>query len=161
MSRPRRVALALAVGLPAVLLLGTAALVALSQRSVTVGPEDGRLRPCPDSPNCVSSQETSAEHAIEPLRFEGDPDAAFAALVELVRAFPRAEVVTVEGGYLHAVVRTPVLRFADDLELLLDRDARTIHVRSASRVGRSDLGANRARVEALRERWRASGPDRR
>jgi uncharacterized protein (DUF1499 family) len=141
-----------------VLVAATLAMVLASRRPGETGLVDGRLRPCPPKPNCVCSQDTD-EHAIEPLRFAGDPDEAWTLLELLVRAERLAEVVAVEGDYLHAVWRTPLLGFRDDVEFLLDRESACIHVRSASRVGHSDLGANRERVDAMRARWRPPGPD--
>ena len=105
---------------------------------------------CPSSPNCVSSRAPDDAHRVEPLAMAGDPAAAFERAVEAVRALPRTTVVTEEAGYLHAECRSRLFRFIDDLELELDADAGVIQVRSASRVGHSDLGVNRRRVEALR-----------
>lgn len=116
-----------------------------------IGLRDGILRPCPSSPNCVCSEGT--EPSIEPLAYTGNGPEAFRSLVELIESQPRVDLVTVELSYAHAVFRTPVLRFRDDLEVRLDEPNSVIHVRSASRVGYSDLGANRKRVESLRELW--------
>jgi uncharacterized protein (DUF1499 family) len=117
-----------------------------------MGLVDGRLRPCPKTPNCVCSEDPAA--AVAPLAFEGDPARAFADLVAFLLREPRVELARVEPTYVHAVFRTRLFRFRDDVELRLDPAASVIHVRSASRVGRSDLGANRRRVESLRARWR-------
>ena len=68
---------------------------------------------------------------------------------------PNAELAKRDGDYAHAVWSTSLIGFRDDVELLLDREARAIHVRSASRVGHSDLGANRKRVDALRAAFEA------
>ena len=125
--------------------------------SPTVGLVDGRLQPCPGSPNCVSSD--ADPPSIAALAFEGDADAAWADLIDFLAAEPRAELVTVEPGYVHAVFRTKWLRFADDVEFRLDRAASTVAVRSASRVGYSDLGANAKRVESIRARWRRTAGD--
>jgi uncharacterized protein (DUF1499 family) len=127
-------------------------------RPDTLGVRDGRLAPCPTSPNCVSSQAPAedAEHHVAPLPFppsvQGDPARAWEALERAVRALERTTVVTVRPNYLHAEASTALLGFIDDLECLLDGAARVIHVRSASRVGYSDLGVNRKRVETLRAR---------
>ena len=114
-------------------------------------PDEGRLSPCPRTPNCVCSQDEDPRHRIAPLRFEGDPDAAMAQLEEIIESMPRTRVETRSPDYLRARFKTRVLRFTDDVELLLDREARVVHVRSASRVGYSDFRANRQRVEAIRE----------
>ena len=111
---------------------------------------EGRLRPCPDTPNCVSSQSVVADQAVRPLRFEGDPQEAFARLVGLVDALSRTDLVEHVEGYAHFEVTTALMRFRDDLEFQLDPEAGVIHLRSCSRVGRSDLGTNRRRVEAIR-----------
>ena len=106
-------------------------------------------------PNCVCSGDADEGHAIAPLAFTGDPDAAFASLIALVEAEPHAQLVTRDGDYVHATWRSPFFGFIDDVELLLDRANRWIAVRSAARVGYGDLGANRARIESLRARWTA------
>ena len=69
----------------------------------------------------------------------------------------RTTIVAFEDRYLHARCETPLMRFVDDLELLLDADGKTVGVRSASRVGYSDLGTNRKRVEHLRADLRRRG----
>lgn len=122
-----------------------------SRRPVEAQLEGGRLRPCPGTPNCVSSEVGEAD--VEPFTFTGDADAAFESLVAFLEAEPRVEVLARSGDHVHAVAKTALLRFADDLELRLDRERGVIHVRSASRIGISDLGANRARVESIRARW--------
>jgi uncharacterized protein (DUF1499 family) len=110
-----------------------------------------RLKPVLKSPNCVSSRAPSEdrEHHVAPLAVPGDRDTAMERIKHLVLLMPRTRVQAEEPGYLHLVVTTRILRFKDDLELEWAEDGR-IDVRSASRVGRSDLGANRKRVEALR-----------
>jgi uncharacterized protein (DUF1499 family) len=120
-----------------------------------LGVVDGRLHDCPNSPNCVSSQASSPSHQIEPLRWsaEESAEAAWSRLNTLIGQQPRARVVTATDGYLHATFTSLMLRFVDDLECLLDRDAKLIHIRSASRVGYSDLGVNRKRVERLRKQF--------
>ncbi len=143
----------------ALVLLVTAALVIASRRPVEVGPIDGRLRPCSPKPNCVCSQGSDETHSIEPLRFEGDPDRALGVLRSLLEAEPLAGIEDSQGDWMHAVWRTMFLGFRDDVEFLLDREAGVIHLRSASRVGRSDFGANRARVERLRQRFTAALAD--
>jgi uncharacterized protein (DUF1499 family) len=127
----------------------------LSRTPGPVGVTGGRLLDCPPTPNCVCSQADASDgrHAVAPLPFEGDPTAAFERLLALAVEEDGAELVARRGGWAHLVYRTRLMRFADDVEFLLERGAGVIHVRSASRVGRSDLGANRARVESLRRRF--------
>jgi len=122
-----------------------------------LGVNDGRLAPCPRSPNCVASQGDPADatHYVAPIGFKGDARAAWRALRETVAASERVKIVSEQDGYLHAEFATKVVGFVDDVELLLDPPARVIHVRSASRLGRRDFGVNRARIEALRARLAA------
>ena len=113
-----------------------------------------RIAPCPDRPNCVCSRDdASPRHRVEPFAVAGDPAAAFARLKSLLSATPRTVIVTATPDYLHAACRTR-LGFVDDLECRLCPTEHVIHVRSASRLGYYDFGANRARVEALRRRFR-------
>jgi len=111
---------------------------------------DLRLDPCPQSPNCVSSQAWSPNQKVPPFTFAGTAADALAALEALIEADPAATIVERRSGiYLRAEYRSRWLGFTDDLELLADEEAGVIHVRSASRRGWSDLGVNRRRVEAL------------
>jgi uncharacterized protein (DUF1499 family) len=115
-----------------------------------LGARNGRLADCPNSPNCVSSFARDKQHGIEALEVVGDPEAAWTALRAVLEGMPRMEIVGSAPGYLHAVQTSRLMRYRDDLELLLDAPASRIHVRSASRVGYGDMGVNRARVEAIR-----------
>jgi uncharacterized protein (DUF1499 family) len=122
-----------------------------------LGLQGGRLRPCPDTPNCVSSEVgTAPDKLVQPFAAPSGR-ADFARLAALVAAWPRTEVITTSDGYLHAESTSLLLRFKDDVEFRLDSDARVIHVRSASRLGKGDLGVNRKRVEGLRAKWSSSG----
>jgi uncharacterized protein (DUF1499 family) len=122
-----------------------------------LGVKEGRLAPCPRSPNCVASQGDpgDATHFIAPIAFKGDARAAWRALRETVAASERVKIVSERDGYLRAEFATKVIGFVDDVEFLLDAPANVIHVRSASRLGYRDFGVNRARIEALRARLAA------
>jgi len=113
---------------------------------------DGPLPPCPTTPNCVSSEADPADriHFVPPLPLPDglDPIAALDAFEAIVRAEPRTEVIDRTPLRLQAIDRTRWLRFVDDVEARVDVEARLLHVRSASRVGGGDMGANRRRVEA-------------
>ncbi len=110
----------------------------------------GRLAPCPDSPNCVSSEATDAIHAIPAYRIRGDANAAWKALQSQLAELPRVEIVSDENGYLYAVFTTRLMRYRDDVEFGLDGEAGVVQVRSASRVGYGDMGVNRERIESIR-----------
>jgi uncharacterized protein (DUF1499 family) len=125
-----------------------------------MGVTGGRLAACPDSPNCVSSQSADPRHAIDPLRYEGTAQKARERLVKAISEMKRARIVIAEERYIHAEFTSAFFRFVDDVEFLLDDGTRTIHVRSASRVGYSDFGVNRRRVEEIRTRFDALNKER-
>lgn len=127
------------------------------KRPPNLGVSEGRLAPCPSSPNCVSSDASDAAHAVAPFELAAPPDAAWRAAREAVAALPRTRVVSDTGTYLHAECRSAIFGFVDDLELALRPEEGRIAVRSASRLGYSDLGVNRKRVETLRAALREAG----
>lgn len=129
------------------------------KRPDTLGLKDGRLAPCPRSPNCVSSQADPSDtlHHLAPIVLAGGTPEAMAAARAAVAQMRGARVIRQDGAYLHAEMRSRWLGFVDDLELVHDAGAGLLHVRSASRLGRRDFGVNRARVEALRRRLASAG----
>lgn len=123
------------------------------ERPNNLGAREGILTPCPSSPNCVSSQAGDERHRIAPLTFSGDPDAAFAHLKQVLSGRSDTTIVEDSSDYLRVELRT--MLFVDDGEFLLDRTKKVIHVRSASRLGYSDLGKNRSRLEEIRSYYLA------
>lgn len=119
-------------------------------RPSDLGVKNGRLVPCPATPNCVNSQTADAGHTIAPLRYDAKPEEAFAQLKQVVQAQPRTEVIKATDSYLYAEATSAIMGFVDDVEFYLDREAGVIQVRSASRLGESDLGVNRQRIETIR-----------
>jgi uncharacterized protein (DUF1499 family) len=130
-------------------------LAACSGREVTIGIVDGRLAPCPDRPNCVSSDATDEEHRVEPYRLKAAPVPAWHGLQNVLAAEPRTRLITIDERYLHVEVESAVFRFVDDTEFLLRPAEGLIAVRSAARTGYSDFGVNRKRVERIRDALRA------
>jgi uncharacterized protein (DUF1499 family) len=126
-----------------------------ARRPPDLGVRDGRLAPCPEKPNCVCTQAADAAHHIEPLTYDGAPEQAMAHLKAALATLPRTRIVTETPDYLHAECTSLVFRFVDDMEFLIDRERKVIHFRSASRVGHSDLGVNRRRMERLRQGFAA------
>lgn len=122
------------------------------KQPTNLGLHDGRFAPCRRTPNCVSSQADPADvvHYIAPIPFKGAPVEAMAAVRRAVDSMPRATVIRHEPDYLYAQFRSRLLGFVDDVEFAYDEKAGVIQVRSASRLGRGDLGVNRARIEAIR-----------
>jgi len=126
-------------------------------RPNNLGARNGTLSTCPSSPNCVSSQATDERHRIAPLSFRGDPDRAFARLKRVLGRRDDTKIVEEQAGYLRVELRTTF--FVDDGEFLLDRPGKVIQVRSASRLGYSDLGKNRRRMEEIRRAFAQTEPE--
>lgn len=144
------------------LLIGSMAMLTVActgERPTDLGFVAGgtELRPCPETPNCVSNTATDDEHSIEALVLTAPPAEAWAAVREALSEMPRMEIITDDGAYIHAEQTSRLMRYVDDLELALDAEDGIIAVRSASRLGKSDLGVNRERVEALRSALRERG----
>jgi len=117
-------------------------------RPDNLGVKDGRFAACKPTPNCVSSQADPAdkEHYIAPIVYRGTMD----KLRRAVESMERSNVIREDGNYLYVEFTSKLMGFVDDVELLLDEKAQRLHVRSASRLGRSDFGVNRKRLEELR-----------
>lgn len=121
--------------------------------------ESKKLPLCRNSPNCVSSQADASDkqHYIKPFKINGDVDAAWAAFKKTIAKQSRVVITHETQDTLHAEATSLVFRFVDDINAMLDSQARLIHIRSASRIGHSDFGVNRKRVENLREQLQKAG----
>lgn len=117
---------------------------------------NGKLPPCPDSPNCVSSQSPDKRHFVEPIHYDGTGQQALDRLNAVLRGMKRCRVVTVGDNDIHAEFTSAFFRFVDDVEFHIENDAKMIHIRSASRVGYSDFGVNRARMEKIRSLFKGA-----
>lgn len=125
------------------------------KRPRNLGVRDGELAACPNKPNCVNSRAGDNRHAIEPFSVLDDPASSMRRLQGILSSMPRVTVMEARPDYLYAECASRLLGFVDDLEFQLDGE--TIHLRCASRLGHSDLGVNRKRVERLRAIYRAGG----
>ncbi|MEA5550528.1 DUF1499 domain-containing protein [Anabaena cylindrica UHCC 0172] len=125
------------------------------KRPNNLGVQDGKLAPCPSSPNCVSSQASDSDslHKIAPLSFTSTPAEALSKLKGIIQSLPRTTIITETEDYLYAEFKSALMGFVDDVEFYLDRNSNIIHVRSASRLGQSDLGVNRQRIETIRSKF--------
>jgi len=134
------------------LALGLTAYVAMAiqsqKRPAMLGLQKGQLHPCPESPSCVCSEAHSrddAEHGVSPVVLNYG---AWARLKHVITE--QGGVIDQDDGlYLHATFTSSLFRFVDDVELRLDSEAGVIHIRSASRAGRSDFGVNRQRIDHI------------
>jgi uncharacterized protein (DUF1499 family) len=123
--------------------------------SATLGPHSGDLSPCPDTPNCVHTGHDHPE-GIPPLMVtrewtEAGRDELLQQVAEAVDDLPRTAIRRLDERYVHAESASLIFRFVDDLEVLLSDDGSELIVRSAARMGQSDLGVNARRVEALHQ----------
>jgi len=121
-----------------------------------LGGSNGKLAACPSSPNCVSSQTPVGDkHYIEPIVLKGSKESAHDKVLAVLVSSKRTKVVVNEEGYIHAEFTSAVFRFVDDVEFLFSKEQDgqvVVDIRSASRVGHSDFGVNRKRMEAIRRK---------
>lgn len=140
------IAILLALGLVAYIVMAV-----MSQKMPSnLGLENKALRPCPDFPNCVCSEQHTQQdqlHAIAPIPASKE---TWLKLQQIILT-QGGNIQTQQESYIHATFTTPVFRYVDDVELRYDADASLIHIRSASRIGRSDFGVNRKRVAAIKQ----------
>jgi uncharacterized protein (DUF1499 family) len=124
------------------------------KRPSTLGVQNGQLAACPNTPNCVSSQASAAdvEHSVAPIAYVGEGKMAIAKIKTIIDGSERAKIIQTDDHYLYAEFASKLMGFVDDVEFYADESAKVIHVRSASRLGQSDLGVNRQRVEEVRSK---------
>jgi uncharacterized protein (DUF1499 family) len=127
----------------------------ISRRKPAVGLVAGRLRPCSARPNCVCSEDKNLPSYVDPLAVIGSPESDWEKAKRIISEM-RGKIQLEDDCYLWATFSTSIFRFIDDLELRMDKKNGVIHIRSGSRVGYSDMGANRRRVERLRARFSQS-----
>lgn len=119
-------------------------------RPAYLGTEQSALTLCPSTPNCVSSlTDEDSDHAISAIPFS-DQSSMHSSLIEAVNANASAELIVNTPNYVYAEYTSSLMKYVDDVEFLFSTSEKVIHVRSASRVGRSDFGVNRERIEQLR-----------
>lgn len=122
-------------------------------------PDDGgrsRLAPCPDRPNCVSTESADRRHRMRPIPFRGAGELALERMATVIAAQPRAAVRHREHGWLHAEFRSRLLGYVDDVDVEVDEAAGVLRFRSASRKGHWDVGVNRRRMKRLAAAFRAA-----
>jgi uncharacterized protein (DUF1499 family) len=115
-------------------------------RPSNLGVESGRLKVCPDSPNCVCSSDSDKEHGIAAIDYSQAD--AMNKLKGIINGMERTAIIIESEDYLHVEFTTKLMGYVDDVEFYINGGV--IQVRSASRLGKSDLGLNRQRIEAIR-----------
>ena len=139
-----------------VLLVSLITLSGCSATKPDLGVNNGKLLPCPETPNCVNSQAVGEEHYIDPILFTGTQQDAKDSLLQILKSEKRTKILADQENYIRVEFTSPLFRFVDDVEFYFPKKQageRIIHVRSASRVGYSDLGANRKRIEKIRSKF--------
>ena len=114
------------------------------------------LRPCPASPNCVSSEARDARHRLEPYPFAGPRDAAQGRLRMIIEAMTRFAITKEEPGYLAASFRSRIFGFVDEAEFMFDETDGLVHFRSGARTGYYDFGVNRSRMRGIAEAFKTA-----
>jgi len=150
MKKLSRVLLA-GVAVIAVILLARCSMLGHSSKSgQPPGLVSGALAPCPDKPNCVSSEAgEDAAHQIAPLDYSGtDAEEAWAKIQQVIRGLG-GDIRVANDAYIAATFTSSLFRFVDDVECRLETSKKQIHIRSASRVGYTDMGVNRKRAGAI------------
>jgi uncharacterized protein (DUF1499 family) len=115
-----------------------------------IGLTENHLTACPKTPNCVLSQDPDTSHSIDPLTYQSDRAEAYQTLLKVLSVVPNTTIKEETGEYIRAESESRIMGFKDDLEFYLPENEKIIHIRSASRLGESDLGVNRRRMEQIR-----------
>ena len=126
--------------------------MAKEPRKVGLG-DDNQFYPCPEKKVCVSTQSPKEDgiHYIEPIYYLGSGKEALDKIESIIKGIKRTKILRKTENYLHALFTTTLLRFKDDVEFLIDDDAKLIHFRSQSRIGGYDWNTNRKRMENIRK----------
>ncbi len=117
------------------------------ERPSNLGVKDGKLTACPGTPNCVNSQSNDAQSKIEAL-----PTVSIADIKQVVNGMAGTTIIEETDSYLYVEFKSKLMGYVDDVEFYLDNANNAVQVRSASRLGKSDLGVNRKRVEEIRSK---------
>jgi len=112
------------------------------------------LNPCPSKPNCVSSLAQDDQHKVEPIGYEGPRERAMNRIKKIVETDNRGKIIYAGPTYVYAEYTSRIFGFVDDVEFLAIIDNPGVQVRSASRLGYSDMGVNRKRIDALRAEFK-------
>jgi uncharacterized protein (DUF1499 family) len=148
------------IGIGAIAAIATAVMAILARvvkAPANLGVNNGRLAPCPNSPNCVSTQSQDPRHQIDPIPFTTSVAEARTTLLQIIRSMERTRVIVNDPTYIRAEFRTKGIGYVDDVELYLDQEAGVIHFRSSARLPYWDWGFNRKRMEQIRAAFESAG----
>jgi uncharacterized protein (DUF1499 family) len=146
------------VGIAAIVITAVMAMLArVVKAPPNLGVSNGKLAPCPNSPNCVSTQSQDPRHQIDPIPYTASPAEVRATLLKIIRSMERTQIIRDEPTYIHVEFRTKGIGYVDDVEFALDQEVGVIHFRSSARLPYYDWGVNRERMEEIRAAFEAVG----
>jgi len=117
---------------------------------------NNELKPCPNTPNCVSSA-IGSNNLVEPFKLQQAGSFDIEKLVSAIEQLDKRITISHQGNSIHAEISSRFFGFVDDLDLIVNEEEKLIHVRSASRLGYYDFCVNRKRVDKLREILKKAG----
>ena len=124
-------------------------MIILAKTKKPIGITEGKFHPCPDSPNCVSTQSPNEKHKIVPIKYNTSLQEAKNKILKIIDSLKRTKIITDTENYIHIEFRTALFKFVDDVEFFFNDSEKLIHFRSAARLGYSDMGVNRKRMENI------------
>lgn len=114
------------------------------------GVHQGNLLPCSSKPNCVSTAPGDTKHFISPIEYTSSREQAIDEVENFLQKQEKFRIKENDAGYFWVECSSSLFGFVDDLEIYFPADTKRVFIRSASRLGYSDLGVNRKRVEQIR-----------
>jgi uncharacterized protein (DUF1499 family) len=113
---------------------------------------NNKFKPCPKTPNCVSTMapKEDKKHFITPISYNSSQEEAVEKMIQIINSLKGTTITVKDINYMHVIFSTMLLRFKDDVEFYFDDSSKIIHFKSASRIGSSDLGTNRKRMEKIK-----------
>lgn len=125
----------------------------MNSEEKSTGIINNKFKPCPKTPNCVSTMAAKEDkkHFISPISYTSSQEEAAEKLIQLINSLKGTTIIVKDINYLHVIFSTKLLRFKDDVEFYFDDSSKIIHFKSASRIGSSDFGTNRRRMEKIRK----------
>lgn len=146
-----KLVLKIVAGLGIIIILVTVSMVVSNNRTPkNLGVHDGKLAEVPTSPNGISTQTSIVDKKIEPLLYKGTLEESKKNIENIIEGFEGAKIITNEKNYIHVVFSTKLMKYKDDAEFYFNKNKKIIEFRSASRIGKSDLGMNRKRYEEIK-----------
>jgi len=127
-----------------------------SQNGSPLGLINQKLSSCPNTPNCINSEfKNDSAHFVEAMPYKNKSVDEVIQILENVIQKSGGHISAKNNNYIAATYTSKLFRYVDDFEIRVDEEDKNIHFRSASRVGRSDFGANIKRIDLIKKELRA------